>query len=166
MLLCMDCGGTILREDTPGPPEGTLSHGLCLGCYARRFTDVTQERLDDLIEPSLELLPRGSLVLDGDLRVIGYNSNESRLSGLTAPSVLGKRFFDEVAPCLAAREVGDWCAENVHATDMRRREVEWVLQLRSGTRSVTICLLAGLGRVSVTRDMSAVERVSAAARRG
>ena len=46
-----------------------------------------------------EGLPFGIIRLSGDGIVEAYNDTESSLSRRTAASVIGKHFFNEVAPC-------------------------------------------------------------------
>ena len=37
--------------------------------------------------------------MDRQGAVLGYNQQESRLSGLPSPSVIGRDFFTDVGPC-------------------------------------------------------------------
>ncbi|AKF03465.1 photoactive yellow protein [Sandaracinus amylolyticus] len=47
----------------------------------------------------LDELPFGAIELDANGRILQYNATESKLSGRAVESVIGRLFFDEVAPC-------------------------------------------------------------------
>lgn len=57
---------------------------------------------DRLVDDLLDALPVGVIVLDQGGNVIRYNSQEQALSHRSRKNVLGKSFFDEVAPCTRA----------------------------------------------------------------
>jgi photoactive yellow protein len=57
----------------------------------------------DLSEAELDTLPFGVIHLDAEGRILGYNSAESELSKRPKAEVLGKLFFEEVAPCTNVR---------------------------------------------------------------
>jgi photoactive yellow protein len=46
-----------------------------------------------------ELLPFGAVLLDQQGNVLRYNHAESGISGRTGSDVIGKNFFNDVAPC-------------------------------------------------------------------
>lgn len=49
-------------------------------------------------------LPFGGIQLDSEGRITAYNSAESKLTGRSPSSVIGKNFFTEVAPCTNVKE--------------------------------------------------------------
>lgn len=58
--------------------------------------------IDNLVarDPSrLERLPFGAVLLDRTGRVTKYNMGEAAISGRTPDQVLGKNFFNDIAPC-------------------------------------------------------------------
>ena len=55
--------------------------------------------LDGLSERELDALADGVILLDRALIVRAFNRAESRESGFPPAAVLGKHFFDVVAPC-------------------------------------------------------------------
>jgi photoactive yellow protein len=60
-------------------------------------TDIENRLVGD---PSrVEMLPFGAMLLDTQGTVLRYNHVESGISGRSASDVLGKNFFNEVAPC-------------------------------------------------------------------
>lgn len=70
--------------------------------YQTMWEIPTGERLD-LNEAALDALPFGVIHLDGEGRVRGYNMAESAISHRPKAEVLGKLFFEEVAPCTNVR---------------------------------------------------------------
>lgn len=58
--------------------------------------------LDNLVarDPArLDRLPFGAVLLDRTGKVIKYNAGEVALSGRTADQVMGRNFFNDIAPC-------------------------------------------------------------------
>lgn len=66
---------------------------------------LSSEEDDRLVDDLLDALPVGVIVLDRLGRVIRYNSQEQALSHRSRQTVLGKSFFDEVAPCTRASDL-------------------------------------------------------------
>lgn len=52
-----------------------------------------------LLDSLIDQLPVGVIVLDEDARIRSFNRYEERLSGKRREEVLGRDFFDDVAPC-------------------------------------------------------------------
>jgi photoactive yellow protein len=66
--------------------------GIDFGAVARLSAD------------QIDGLPYGLITLDALGRVVAYNDTESRLVGIPKEDVIGKNFFQEVAPCTRLRE--------------------------------------------------------------
>lgn len=64
--------------------------------------DVGQ--LSAMSPEELDRLPYGVITLDSQGRVVNYSDTESRLTGLSKSQVIGKYFFEEVAPCARVRD--------------------------------------------------------------
>lgn len=62
------------------------------------------ERIEEMSEGELNELPFGAIQLDEQGRILRYNQTEAELSGRDAEAVIGKHFFEEVAPCTNVRE--------------------------------------------------------------
>lgn len=60
--------------------------------------------VDTLGDAELDALPHGAIALDSRGIILRYNLAEARLARLDRHSVLGRHFFDEVAPCTRAPE--------------------------------------------------------------
>jgi len=60
------------------------------------------DNLENLMaqDPSrLDRLPFGAVLVDRTGRVLKYNVGETAIAGRTSAEVLGKNFFNDVAPC-------------------------------------------------------------------
>jgi photoactive yellow protein len=60
---------------------------------------LTGERLLRMAPEEFDRLPFGAIKLDLEGRVVAYNSAEAALARRVQQSTLGKRFFEEIAPC-------------------------------------------------------------------
>lgn len=58
-----------------------------------------------LVGSDADRLPFGVILLDERLAITGYNRAEAEISGLEPRSVLGKRLFTDVAPCMNTPEI-------------------------------------------------------------
>jgi photoactive yellow protein len=52
-----------------------------------------------LTPEALDQLPFGVIRVDREGKVLAYNATEARLAGKVAGEVIGKNFFEDVAPC-------------------------------------------------------------------
>lgn len=155
MTVCQSCRREIVR---PGQPQfDGVSHGICLPCFTLQLGDVKTQSLAELASDELELLPSGAILLDAELRVVGYNAAETRITGLAREKVLGRRFFVDIAPCMDFDEVGQWCVHHVHDAELATQEVDWVLELRDGKRLAALTCIAGRGRVALTVTLYPLE---------
>jgi photoactive yellow protein len=59
---------------------------------------------DQLSTAELDALPYGMIQLDSRGVVLRYSQAEAQLSGRAAATVVGRHFFDDVAPCTHVRE--------------------------------------------------------------
>jgi photoactive yellow protein len=82
---------------------------------------------DVLTESELDALPVGMVQLDAQGRVLKYNRTESELARMAAADVVGRGFFDEVAPCTRVREFHGQFLDGVAA---RRLHVVFPYQFR------------------------------------
>lgn len=88
---------------------------------------------------SLELLPYGVIVLDESGTVLFYNAREQEIAGRAAVDVLGKNFFNEVAPCTKAGEFFDRFEETV-AGEGKAAEFRFHFPFPDRPRDVDIAL--------------------------
>jgi photoactive yellow protein len=96
---CAWCG----KEIRPGDSSQQKSHGICLPCMGF-VTQVPIEDLEHIPAECFDLLPYGVILLDAKGTVTGYNEKEAALSGLDPQRVVGKNFFNEIAPCTRVKQ--------------------------------------------------------------
>lgn len=66
---------------------------------SREAPSVDVLRIDERSDEELDALPFGVVALDVEGVILRYNLYESRLARLDRNQVLGRNFFDDVAPC-------------------------------------------------------------------
>ncbi len=93
-LLCVWCG-QVIRSGL-APPR----HGICSACVSR---EALAQPLTVVPADVFEGLPFGVIRLTGDGVVEAYNDTEARHARRAAASVIGRNFFNEVAPCTNVR---------------------------------------------------------------
>lgn len=98
--------------------------------------------LDGLTDADLDALPYGVILLDRNLIVRAFNRVESRESGFAPTQVLGKHFFDVVAPCANLPAFRDR-VEDVMRRVGRSETFQYVYRVRNQTpRRVVITVHA------------------------
>ena len=60
---------------------------------------LTEERLRNLTADEFDALPFGAIKLDAEGRVMGYNAVEANLARRSQQATVGRRFFEDIAPC-------------------------------------------------------------------
>jgi photoactive yellow protein len=60
---------------------------------------LTGERLRAMPPDEFDRLPFGAIKLDAEGRVLAYNAAEAALARRATQATLGRRFFEEIAPC-------------------------------------------------------------------
>lgn len=155
--VCMDCQKVCGKARPPGNSEEAspkTSHGLCVRCYAARMGAIETTELGEWVDSEINRLPTGKIILDDQLRVIGYSKEEEILTGLIAAEILGKTFFEDVAPCMDGEALSGWCARHVNDPTLTDTSIDWLLKLRSGDRVASLELCAGKGRVTILVDLT------------
>ena len=110
-----------------------------IACAAFHTIDTAQ--LDTLDGQPLDDLPFGLIRLDDAHRIVAYNRFESELSGLTPAKVLGRSFFEEVAPCTNNFMV----AEKFRNSEKLDEELDYVFTYRMKPTAVRLRLLKRRG---------------------
>jgi photoactive yellow protein len=91
----------------------------------------------------LERLPTGVVLLDDTARVLLYNAAEERIARRLRADVLGRHFFDEIAPCIKAAGVGDEFFGRVGREAFEiEREVAFAFPFRDSPRQVKLKLFS------------------------
>jgi photoactive yellow protein len=89
----------------------------------------------------LDELPFGVIRLSNEGVILAYNKAESAISSNKAKDVIGKRFFDEVAPCA---KVSAFYVEFLRLTSQSvngRKELSFMFRFETGALAVKITLL-------------------------
>lgn len=63
-----------------------------------------ENSLSKMNEQQIDNLAFGAIQLDETGKILTYNAAEADLTGRNAKEVIGKNFFDEVAPCTKTKE--------------------------------------------------------------
>lgn len=99
--------------------------------------------INDVDPEQLDSLPYGLIVLDADGRVLFYNETESEFAGYDREQVLGKNFFEDVAPCTRVKEFQgrfrDFIAGKLGAVTF----FDFAFHFEAGTQNVVIGLSQG-----------------------
>lgn len=125
-------------------PTASEQDGIDFGAVAR------------LSDEAIDGLPFGLLTLDSAGRVIAYNDTESRMSGLPRDRVIGRDFFNEVAPCTRVREFQGRFLELVqNPSGLRVQSFDFVFRFNHSEQQVSIVIVPararGQFRVAMTR---------------
>jgi photoactive yellow protein len=95
--------------------------------------------VDERSDAELDALPFGVVALDRDGTVLRYNLYESRLARLDRNQVVGRHFFQEIAPCTRTAAFEGRFREFVEANVPARVErFEYVFDFKFGAQDVTI----------------------------
>lgn len=76
------------------------------------------EQVEDLSPKELDDLPFGAIQLDPEGRILSYNMAEAQISGRSRDEVIGKSFFEEIAPCTNVKEFAGRFREGVAKKDL------------------------------------------------
>jgi len=84
-----------------------------------KFDDNNIEnKLSDLSDVEVDQLSFGAIQLDGEGNILFYNAAEGGITGRDPKSMIGKNFFNEVAPCTKSQEFYGRFKEGVEKDDL------------------------------------------------
>jgi methyl-accepting chemotaxis protein len=108
----------------------------------RDFSKKDIGRLSGMTAAEIDALPYGAIKVDRAGTILSYNEAESRLMGLRAPDVIGRNFFNDIAPCTDTPEFYGRFARGVETGKLnetfeylfsgRRRMSVWIHMFKSG----------------------------------
>ncbi|MFK7741483.1 MAG: PAS domain-containing protein [Planctomycetota bacterium] len=152
LVLCAWCNHTIRNE--PSADADTASHGICFSCFKDMGLVPTEDILS-LSRDQIDKLPIGIIELDRDGIVRRYNETEARAAGLQAERVIGRHFFDEVAPCTSVREFRGAVEAMMADPEAARDELHFVFRFHSGDRLAHLVFAwdSDAGRMTILVDM-------------
>lgn len=106
------------------------------------LTPFDPRTIDDLSDAELDALSFGVIALDEEGTVLRYNLHESRLARLDRNQVVGRNFFDEVAPCTRVEPFqGRFRAFATRAVVGEVDHFEFVFDFKFGAQTVAIELI-------------------------
>ena len=76
------------------------------------------EKIDRMSPEELDALPFGAIRLDKEGKILAYNMTESKLTGRDPKRVIGRNFFNDVAPCTNVQAFAGRFREGVARGDM------------------------------------------------
>jgi len=117
-----------------GPPIG-----FCPTCAAE-LGIVPAEDLTSLPTDVCNRLPFGFITIDRDGVIQGFNAFETSYSGLTAPEVVGRSFFHDVAPCTSVKEFEGRYRRMVEAGTPGIERFRYVFRFAGGERLVQVSM--------------------------
>lgn len=144
-------GGAAARRTGP-------ALGFCPAC-AGELGMVPAEDLLELTQEESDRLPFGFIAVDREGTVTAYNAFEERLSGLSRPDVVGRSFFQEVAPCTSVREFEGRFRDMVERGASGLARFRYLFRFAGGERlvQITMTYLPQEERgILIVRDLPAV----------
>lgn len=76
------------------------------------------ESIGRMSEKELDALPFGAIRLDKNGKILSYNMKESKLTGRDPKRVVGRNFFEDVAPCTNVQSFAGRFREGVASGDL------------------------------------------------
>ena len=168
-------GGQGFFHNTPTPqvmpvPREFIEGALGVGLPPEQFSQGSPQTpvflppsmnvdvglVNRLSTEELDQLPYGVIQLDARGRVVGYNDTESRMVGLPKERVIGKNFFQEVAPCTRVKEFEGRFRDMAEGRSKNVVEqFEFVFHFRKGSQRVVIMIFRarqrGIFNISLIR---------------
>lgn len=141
-IVCAWCGRPVGTPPSARDPSIEISHGICANCVGtlERHAEPVEDLLR-LTENEVDALPIGLLELDPQGIVLRYNRSEEELSDLDRADVVGRNFFEEIAPCAAVHAFrGRFDALAARSIPARDR-FEFVFRFAHGERRVSISMV-------------------------
>ena len=139
-VVCAWCG-TDLAEVPLADRDSPVWYGMCGACSGGVGKGLfPTQSLSDLSEEVYDRLPFGLMELDARGHVRKYNAAEEALSGLQRDAVLGRDFFNDIAPCTKVREFEGLFREMVVEGKTARRTFDFLFRFAGGDRFVHIAM--------------------------
>lgn len=148
---CAWCNATI-RDAGAGAERA--SHGICFACVQAMGLFPTED-IRSLSPEQLDDLPLGVVELDPSCTVTRYNRTEARASGLMVGDVIGRHFFDQIAPCTSVQEFRGRAEEMMRSSHALREELDFVFHFKTGSRYAHIVFVwdPGSQRLTILVDL-------------
>jgi photoactive yellow protein len=106
---------------------------------ASAFSRADLERIDHMQPTELNALPFGAIQLDAQGTILRFNDYEAKLTGRKPEKVIGRNFFQEVAPCTNVREFAGKFHEGIKKKDLHE-VFPYMFDFKMAPRNVTVTL--------------------------
>ncbi len=123
-----------------GDPSLMISHGMCSSCLGEA-SGIHVEDLGGVDSSVLETLPVGVVRLDAQGTILAYNRQESARFGHKTAEVIGRSFFDDIAPCSSVQEFRGRFEELTKTNTPGRARLEFIFCYQEETQLVRIVML-------------------------
>jgi photoactive yellow protein len=133
---CAWCG----KEIRAGEPTQQKSHGICLPCMGFVMA-VPIEDLSHIPPECFDTLPYGVVLINAEGNVTGYNEKEAALSGLDPKKVLGRNFFNDIAPCARVKQFAGELERMRYEGANAKTEIRFLFKFARGTVMVQIVMV-------------------------
>ena len=141
-------GASILKPPRLGKgvqPEVALARGV-QPAVAMGRPNVDLGYINDVPADELDALPYGLIVLDREGAVLFYNETESQMAGFAKEQVVGRNFFQDVAPCTRIQAFQGRFESFVRGELGRVTFFDFAFHFEHGTQNVVIGLSHGRRR--------------------
>jgi len=103
------------------------------------FSRADLERIDHMQPRELNALPFGAIQLDAKGTILRFNDYEANLTGRKPEKVIGRNFFEEVAPCTNVREFAGKFHEGIKRKELHE-VFPYLFDFKMAPRNVTVTL--------------------------
>lgn len=103
------------------------------------LTRADLERIDHMQPKELNSLPFGAIQLDPKGTILRFNDYEAKLTGRKPEKVIGRNFFEEVAPCTNVRDFAGKFHEGIQKKELHE-VFPYMFDFKMAPRNVTVTL--------------------------
>jgi len=112
---------------------------MCVRCFAD-FEGLSIESLGGVTEEDLEQLPFGAVRIDEKGAILSFNQAEEARFRFKRAAVIGRSFFEDVAPCTSVRAFRGRFDELVEAGRSGQADLEFVFERPNESQLVRVLL--------------------------
>jgi photoactive yellow protein len=134
--VCAWCQNVLVQRSADAP----VTHSICLSCVVGEY-QFPNETIESMGSEQLNQLPFGVIRMASDGTILDYNERECEIASTRSADMIGKNFFDEVAPCTRVAEFRGKFVELQEAGQDGRAKFSFVFKFANGAAMVDIVLL-------------------------
>lgn len=103
------------------------------------LTRADLELIDHMQPKELNALPFGAIQLDPKGTILRFNDYEAKLTGRKPENVIGRNFFEEVAPCTNVRDFAGKFHDGIKNKELHE-VFPYLFDFKMAPRNVTVTL--------------------------